>query len=83
MSESGLPGEAGEFFGLAEALRAFKAGPLSGHPSDRALADAARVSPTTIGEWLRGKRFPQDIGKVLIVVRMVRAQAATRALAPP
>jgi hypothetical protein len=83
MSESGLPGEAGDFFVLAEALRAFKAGPLSGRPSDRALADAAGVSPTTIGEWLRGKRFPQDIGKVLIVVRMVRAVAAARGLALP
>ena len=83
MSESGLPDEAGHFFVLAEALRAFKAGPLSGRPSDRALADAAGVSPTTIGEWLRGKRFPQDIGKVLIVVQMIRVAAATRGLARP
>jgi transcriptional regulator with XRE-family HTH domain len=69
MSESGLPGQDGDFFVLAEALRAFKAGPLSGRPSDRALADAAGVSPTTIGEWLRGKRFPQDVGKLLRCVR--------------
>jgi len=45
------------------------------------LADAAGVSPTTIGDWLRGKRFPQDIGKVLIVVRMVRDAATARGIA--
>ena len=55
----------------------------AGHPSDRALAKAAGVSPTTIGDWLRGKRFPQDIGKVLIVVRMVRDAAAARGIASP
>ena len=82
MSESGLPDQAGDFFVLAEALRAFRAGPLSGHPSDRALAKAAGVSPTTIGDWLRGKRFPQDIGKVLIVVRMVRDDARPPAASP-
>jgi len=83
MSESGLPGRGGEFFVLVEALRVFKAGPLSDHPSDRALARAAGVSPTTVGDWLKGMRFPQDIGKVLAVVRMVRAEAAARRVAPP
>jgi hypothetical protein len=83
MSASELPGWAGDFFALAEALRAFKAGSLSGRPSDRALAQAADVSPSTIGDWLRGKRFPQDIGKVLIVVRMVRDTAAARGLTGP
>ena len=72
MSESGLPGRGGEFFVLVEALRVFRAGPLADDPSDRALARAAGVSPTTIGDWLRGGRFPQDVGKVLAVVRMVR-----------
>ena len=81
MSESGLPDQAGDFFVLAEALRAFRAGPLSGRPSDRALAKAACVSPTTIGDWLQGKRFPQDISKVLIVVRMVRDAATTSGIA--
>ena len=81
MSEDGRPGMGGEFFVLVEALRAFKAGPLAGHPSDRALAKAADVVPTTIGEWLRGKRFPQDVGKVLVVVRIVREAAAARGIA--
>ena len=61
----------------------FKAGPLAGDPSDRALARAAGVSPTTIGDWLQGKRFPQDIGKVLVVVRMVRTAAVRRGVAIP
>ena len=55
VGESRLEGGAGEFFELAEALRVFKAGPLASHPSDRALAAAAGVSPTTIGDWLRGR----------------------------
>jgi hypothetical protein len=83
MSKSGLPGRSGEFFTLLEELRVFRAGSLAGDPADRALARAAGVSPTTIGDWLRGRRFPQDIGKVLIVVRMVRAAAAARGLASP
>ena len=62
-----------------EALRVFRAGSLAGDPSDRALARAAGVSPTTIGAWLQGRRFPQDIGKVLAVVRMVQAAAVRRA----
>jgi hypothetical protein len=76
-------GKESEFFILAKALCAFKTGLLDDDPSDRALARAARVSPTTIAGWLRGKRFPQDVGKVLIVVRMVRDAAARRRIASP
>lgn len=83
MSERGLPGQDGDFPALAETLRAFRAGPLSGSPSDRALALAARVSPSTVGDWLRGDRFPQDIGKVVAVVRAVRAAAIGRGIAMP
>ena len=83
MSKSESADRAREFFVLAEALRAFKAGPLGGHPSDRALAEAAGVSPTTIGDWLRGERFPQDISRVLVVVRMIRDAAARRGIATP
>ena len=83
MSEDGPTGQAGNFFALVGPLRAFKVGPLGGHPSDRALAEAADVSATTIGEWLRGSRFPQDPGKILTVVRMVRDAAARRGITAP
>ena len=83
MSKSGLSGRTGEYFVLTEALRAFKTGLLSGEPSDRALSRAAGVAPSTVGDWLRGTRFPQDIGKVLIMVRMVRAEAAARGISSP
>ena len=80
MSEDRATGPTGDFFALAGALRAFKAGPLDDRPSDRALAAAADVSATTIGEWLRGSRFPQAPGKILTVVRMVRDAAARRGI---
>jgi len=83
MSESGLSGRTGEYFVRTEALRAFKTGRLSGEPSDRALSRAAGVAPSTVGDWLRGTRFPHDIGKVLIMVRMVRAEAAARGIGSP
>ena len=83
MSDGGPPGRGGEFFPLLEELRVFRAGPLTGDPSDRALAKAAGVSPTTIGDWLRGEHFPQDIGKVLAMVQMVRAAADRRRVAIP
>ena len=83
MSEDGPTGQAGDFFALVAALRAFKADPLDGRPSDRALAEAADVSATTIGEWLRGSRFPQTPDKILIVVRMVRDAAARRGITSP
>ena len=83
MSKNRLSGRGGEFSVLVKALRVFKAGPLSDQPSDRALARVTGVSPTTIGDWLRGNRFPQDIGKILTVVRMVRAEADRRRIADP
>jgi len=83
MSESGLPGRSGKFFALLEELRVFRAGPLAADPADRALARAAGVSPTTIGAWLRGGRFPQDIDQVLAVVRAVRQVASRRGVAAP
>ena len=66
MNESRQADRTGGFFALTKALRAFKVGPLCDDPSDRALARAAGVSPTTIGDWLRGERFPQDIDRMLV-----------------
>jgi hypothetical protein len=80
MSDSGAAMGETEFSALAAALRDFKAGPLSGVPSDRALARAAGVSPTTIGNWLGGTQFPQDVDKILIVVRAVATTAKERSI---
>jgi hypothetical protein len=41
----------------------------AGDLPDRALARAAKVSPTTIASWLTGTQFPRDISKVLAVAR--------------
>ena len=75
----GRAGE-GQFFALLAELRDFKAGPLGGDPSDRALARAAGVSPTTVGSWLGGGQFPQDIDRFLPVVRAIAARAAARGI---
>ncbi|MBT2212566.1 hypothetical protein [Actinomadura sp. NEAU-AAG7] len=66
--ESGLKELLGE-------LAAFRAVTLEGEPSDRALAKAAGVSPTTVGTWLRGAAFPQQIDPLVTIVEAVRAQA--------
>jgi|HubBroStandDraft_1064217.scaffolds.fasta_scaffold13346_1 hypothetical protein len=70
------------FSGLVAKLWMFRARLLGGEPSDRALARAARVSPTTIGKWLSGEQFPQDDGQFLAVVRAVAAEAAARGMTP-
>lgn len=75
-------GDGAGFFGLVAALRAFRAGPLGGDPSDRAMARAAGVSPDTIGHWLAGDRLPQDEDKFLAVVRMVAGRADARGVVP-
>lgn len=53
---------------------------LDGRPADRALARRANVSPTTVGQWLRGKRFPQRVDEILVVVDALREEAQTREL---
>ena len=66
----------GDFFALLTRLREFRAGQLGADASSRALAKAAEVSPTTIGHWLSGDQFPQDIEKFLRVVRFIALRAA-------
>ncbi|MER5382323.1 hypothetical protein ABT040_18930 [Streptomyces sp. NPDC002688] len=64
------------FTELVANLVALRADRLAGEPSDRTLAKVAGVSPTTIGAWLRGTQFPQQIDPVLQLLRAVRATAA-------
>ncbi|MGQ4434569.1 hypothetical protein [Streptomyces sp. SAS_260] len=70
-----------EFAALIAELKKFRAGRLKGLPSDRALAKAAGVSATTVGNWLGKGQFPQAIDSVLVVVRAVRAQAQSMGMA--
>ena len=80
MSEGGSPGGSDDFFALLDELRIFRDEALGENPSLRAMARAAKKSPTTIGDWLRGKRFPEEIGAVLAIVRMVREEASRSAI---
>ncbi|MGW6458070.1 hypothetical protein ACWF94_19535 [Streptomyces sp. NPDC055078] len=63
-----VDGEDG-FLARMKALGALRRQQLSGQPSDRHLARRAQVSQTTVGVWLRGERFPQDVDTFLVVVR--------------
>ncbi|MFE0906105.1 hypothetical protein ACFW3Y_23025, partial [Streptomyces rochei] len=70
-----------EYGELIAELAAFRNERLRRQPSDRALAGAVGVSPTTIGDWLRADRFPQQSDQLLNLVRAVRAQAERAGLA--
>ena len=80
MSRSAGQGEE-TFSSLLRALKTLRDAQLAGVPSDRALARAARVSPTTVGSWLAGAQFPQDVSKIVAVVRAVAAQATAMEIA--
>lgn len=67
-----------EYFTLIRDLARFRETRLDREPSDRALADRAGVSPTTVGVWLRGEAFPQSIDKVIALVTAIRAEAQRR-----
>ncbi|QXJ25796.1 hypothetical protein AGRA3207_007346 [Actinomadura graeca] len=71
-----------DFAALIAELARFRSDRLGREPSDRALAKAAEVSPMTVGGWLRGDRFPQELDKLLRVVRAVGARAGRAGLAP-
>lgn len=53
-------------------LGAFHAEHLADVAPYRLLARQAKVSPTTVSDWLRGARFPQDVGKLKAVARSLR-----------
>ncbi|MFZ4250444.1 transcriptional regulator, partial [Streptomyces griseoincarnatus] len=69
-----------EYAELIAELAALRDERLQKQPSDRALARAVGVSPTTIGNRLKGQ-FPQQIDQLLDMVRAVRAQAERAGLA--
>ena len=73
----------GEFYARLAELGKFKAERLDKEPSDRTLADRARLSPTTIGVWLRGERFPDDVDKLVTVVRVIASVARVRGIPAP
>ncbi|MGW0771533.1 hypothetical protein [Streptomyces sp. NPDC002676] len=74
-------GQEPTFDALIAELVAFRLDCLQGRPSDRVLAEAADVSPTTIGNWLRKGQFPQVIDPLLALVRAVQVQAESAGLA--
>ncbi|MFI5640742.1 hypothetical protein ACIA8H_25485 [Streptomyces goshikiensis] len=64
-----------DFTDRARALGAFHTEHLGAAAPYRSLARHADVSPSTVIDWLRGRRFPQDLGKFRAVVRALRAAA--------
>ncbi|MFE1174289.1 tetratricopeptide repeat protein [Streptomyces sp. NPDC058773] len=54
----------------------FKRRALRDCPSNRELARLAEVAPGTPGTWLDGANLPQDLGKLIVVLDAIRAEAA-------
>jgi transcriptional regulator with XRE-family HTH domain len=72
-----------EFYARLKALGMFKAERLAKQPSDRALAERTGLTPTTIGDWLRGNRFPGDVDKLVTVVHAIASVAKRRGAESP
>lgn len=73
----------GEFYARLAELGTLKTERLGKQLSNRALADQAGMSPTTIGRWLRGERLPSDIGKLITVVRVIAASVTANGVTAP
>ncbi|WP_371630053.1 sel1 repeat family protein [Streptomyces sp. NBC_00341] len=54
----------------------FKRRALRDRPSNRELARLAEVAPGTPGAWLDGANLPQDLGKLIVVLEAICAEAA-------
>jgi hypothetical protein len=82
MGESGAHGDTDGYFALAQELLEFRAGPLGGEPSDRALGRAGGVKADTVKAWLAKGQFPQDPDSLVAVVRAVGAMASAKGIVP-
>lgn len=51
---------------------------LGGRPSARFMSGRANVSPTTVGNWLKGARLPDTLDGLLVVIGCLRDEARTR-----
>ncbi|MFJ2722953.1 hypothetical protein ACIO3L_39575, partial [Streptomyces sp. NPDC087437] len=67
-----------DFFEDLRRVGALKRDRLGGRPSDNALSKVPQptVSRDTVGAWLRGERFPQQLEPLLAVLREIQAEAA-------
>jgi tetratricopeptide (TPR) repeat protein len=70
----------GSLFERLERLADFRRDRMAGKPSDRYLARRAEVSQTTVGTWLRGDSFPQQLDLLLVVIGEIRSSAAKAGL---
>ncbi|MFF7976985.1 sel1 repeat family protein [Streptomyces sp. NPDC007905] len=73
-------GRTPNFFEDLRRVGALKRDRLGGHPADNALSKVPQpaVSRDTVGAWLRGERFPQQVESLLAVLREIRAEASRR-----
>ncbi|KAB1141117.1 sel1 repeat family protein [Streptomyces luteolifulvus] len=70
------------FFAELRRVGILKRDRLGGRPTDNALSKLPQppVSRDTVGAWLRGERFPQQVEPLLAVVGEIRAEAVRRGL---
>ncbi|MFI0813750.1 hypothetical protein [Streptomyces echinatus] len=69
------PAEAGTWEERVALLAAFRREQLGGDPSNREIAKAAQVAPTTMGKWWSGQR-PQQVDQVVTWIGLVRSEAS-------
>ncbi|MFJ3720788.1 hypothetical protein [Streptomyces sp. NPDC090057] len=75
-------GKAPNFFDDLRRVGEFKRHRLGRQPSDNALAKVPKqpVSRDTVGAWLRGERFPQQLEPLWAILEQIKAEAASRGL---
>jgi TPR repeat protein len=75
-------GKTPDIFDDLRRVGALKRDRLGGRPSDNALSKVPKpaVSRDTVGAWLRGDRFPQQLEPLRAIVGQIRAEAARQGI---
>ncbi|MFG2313232.1 hypothetical protein ACGFS9_31945 [Streptomyces sp. NPDC048566] len=75
-------GDTPDFFTDLQRVGEFKRLQMDGQPSNNVLSKATKppLSRDTVGAWMRGKRFPRELDKLLAVLELIRGEAALKGL---
>ncbi|MFJ5731503.1 hypothetical protein [Streptomyces paradoxus] len=75
-------GDTPDFFTDLQRVGEFHRRKMLRRPSDNVLSKVTDppLSRDTIGAWLKGKRFPRELDKLLAVLELIRGEAARQGL---